>query len=63
MVSGDSDWTAFSRHFMRNAGAFEGIANSNGLESKTTQVAAYCSSVSISLVTHRAVSTAYLIEA
>ena len=63
MVSDDSDWTACSKHFMRKTGAFEGIANSNGLESKATQVAAYCSSVSIPSATYRAVSIKYLIEA
>lgn len=63
MVSGDSDWIAFSRHFRRKTGNFEGIANCNGVESKATQVAAYYSLVSTRLATHRAVPSKYLVEA
>lgn len=63
MVSGDSDWTAFSRHFNRKTGTSEGVAHSNGVESKATQTAVYCSSVSILLVKYRVISIKYLIEA
>lgn len=63
MVSGDSDWTAFSRHFMRKRGTFEGIAESNGVESKETQVAAYYSSINVPLTKKRGALTTYLVEA
>lgn len=49
--------------FMRKRGTFEGIAKSNGVESKATQVAAYYSSFSIPLAKTKAVSVKYLVEA
>lgn len=63
MVSDDSDWTAFSRHLTRKAGTFDGIANSDGVESKATQVAAYYSVVSTATAALMSVSTRYLVEA
>lgn len=63
MVLDDSDWTAFSKHLMRKMGTFEGIAKSNGVESKVTHVVAYCASVSPPLKQIKPVSTKYLIEA
>lgn len=48
---------------MRKIGTFEGIGSSDDVESKATQVAAYCISVSTPLATHRVISVEYLIEA
>lgn len=48
---------------MSKRATFEGIAKSNGVESKATQVAAYYSSVSTPLATNRAASIKYLVEA
>ena len=48
---------------MRKTGAFVGIASSNGVESKATQVAAYCLFVSVHLAMNESVSMVYLIKA